>query len=64
MTLLKTKIDYFNVVHLYFKSFYGDRFGHDKLHLIKDSNIVERDKLDQAMVMFHLYCLHKIFLLL
>ncbi|XP_060603802.1 dedicator of cytokinesis protein 7-like isoform X2 [Ruditapes philippinarum] len=29
------------------ESFYGDRFGHDVISMIKDSNTVEREKLDQ-----------------
>ncbi|XP_041359192.1 dedicator of cytokinesis protein 7-like isoform X2 [Gigantopelta aegis] len=28
------------------ESFYGDRFGYDVLHMIKDSNTVEKEKLD------------------
>ncbi|XP_069126839.1 dedicator of cytokinesis protein 7-like isoform X2 [Argopecten irradians] len=31
------------------ESFYGDRFGHDKTKIIKDSNTVERDKLDPSI---------------
>ncbi|XP_052102074.1 dedicator of cytokinesis protein 7-like [Mytilus californianus] len=29
------------------ESFYGDRFGEEFIHIVKDSNTVERDKLDQ-----------------
>ena len=29
-----------------FQAFYGDKFGHDVLEVIKDSNAVEQDKLN------------------
>lgn len=35
-----------------FQSFYGDRFGHDFVEIIKDSNTVEREKLDSNKVRF------------
>ena len=33
-----------------FQSFYGDRFGHDVICMIKDSNTVEVEKLDHEKV--------------
>ena len=41
----------------YFQSFYGDRFGHDVVSMIKDSNTVEREKLDTEKVIFDVFFL-------
>lgn len=30
------------------QNFYGDRFGRENVHIIKDSNRVEREKLEQG----------------
>ena len=39
-----------NLFFVWFQSFYGDRFGHDAVEIIKDSNTVEREKLDPNKV--------------
>ena len=40
-----------NFIFLALQSFYGDRFGHDVISMIKDSNTVEREKLDTNKVL-------------
>ena len=36
-----------------FQSFYGDRFGYEVIEIVKDSNTVERDKLDPNKVSYY-----------
>ena len=40
------------------QSFYGDRFGHDVISMIKDSNTVEREKLDtnKVLALYFIQC--------
>jgi hypothetical protein len=48
LILPRCTLDLHSDISLPFQNFYGERFGEENLKMIKDSNIVERDKLEQT----------------
>lgn len=38
---------------VFLQGFYSDRFGEGVVHIVKDSNPVDRESLDSAKVMWH-----------